>query len=126
MPRVLLVDDDNDLRHVVRRMLEIAEYQVDEARDGREALAHLRAHPVDLVLTDIYMPGVDGIQFTRALSREFGRLPIVAMSGGAVQDAADALEIAARLGARATLPKPFTIEQLLAAIEQARDEDPRS
>ena len=76
--------------------------------------------PADVVLTDISMEGVDGIQFTRALAKEFADVPVIAMSGGAVQGAGQALEIAGLLGASAPLAKPFTGDQLLAAVERVR------
>jgi two-component system chemotaxis response regulator CheY len=120
VPRALVVDDADAIRRVVRRALEGAGWDVDEASDGAEALQRFRAHPADVVLTDIYMEGIDGIQFTRALTKEFAGVPVIAMSGGAVQGAAEALEIAGRLGACATLAKPFTADQLVAAVERAR------
>jgi CheY-like chemotaxis protein len=120
VPRALVVDDADSIRRVVRRILEAAGYEVDEASDGGEALERFRDHPADVVLTDIYMEGVDGIQFTRALAKEFAGVPVIAMSGGAVQGAGEALEIAGLLGASATLAKPFTADQLLAAIQRVR------
>lgn len=126
MPRALVVDDTDDIRKVVRRVLEAAGYDVDEACDGRTALERFRAQPADVVLTDIYMDGMDGIQFTRALAREFGDVPVIAMSGGGVvQEAPATLEVVSRLGARATLTKPFSVDQLLAAVERVR-KDQRS
>jgi two-component system chemotaxis response regulator CheY len=125
VPRALVVDDTEDLRKVVRRILEAAGYDVDEAQDGRAALERFRAQPADVVLTDIYMDGMDGIQFTRALEREFGNVPIIAMSGGGVvQEAPATLEVVSRLGARATLTKPFSADQLLAAIARVRKDRP--
>ena len=124
MPRALVVDDSHDLRRVVRRVLEAAGFDVDEARDGQAALERFRAQPADVVLTDIYMDGMDGIQFTRALAREFGKVPVIAMSGGGVvQDAPVTLEVVSRLGARATLAKPFSADQLLATIERVMKKD---
>jgi CheY-like chemotaxis protein len=123
VPRVLVVDDTDDLRKVVRRVLEAAGYEVDEARDGRAALECFRAQAADVVITDVFMDGMDGIQLTRALAREFGNVPVVAMSGGGVvQEAPATLEVISRLGARATLAKPFTADQLLAAIRQVKKE----
>jgi len=120
VPRALVVDDAAPIRRVVRRALEAAGYEVDDASDGGEALERFRAHPADVVLTDIYMEGVDGIEFTRTLTKEFAGVPVIVMSGGAIQSAAEALEIAGRLGASATLAKPFTADQLLAAVERVR------
>jgi len=125
VPRVLVVDDTEDLRKTVRRVLEAAGYEVDEARDGRSALERFRAEPADVVITDIYMDGMDGIQLTRALAREFGNVPVIAMSGGGVvQEAPVTLEVASRLGARVTLPKPFSSDQLLAAVRLVKEDSP--
>lgn len=116
MARILIVDDDPALLSSVSRALELKGHEVAQASDGRRALEQFRAQPADLVLTDIYMPDVDGLEFTRALGREFVGAKIVAMSGGVLQDRDQALEIARRMGAVATLPKPFALEQLYEVV----------
>jgi two-component system, chemotaxis family, chemotaxis protein CheY len=119
MPHILLIDDDGLMRDLVRATLEEAGYIVIQARNGREGLALYRAAPPDLVLTDLVMPEQDGIGVIIALRKEFPAVKIVAMSGGGRGSAADYLKSARLLGAVGTLPKPFTHEALLAAIEAA-------
>jgi CheY-like chemotaxis protein len=116
MPRVLVVDDDAAVRSAVSRGLVAHGYEVVEAPDGRVALRLFREHPADVVLTDLYMPDVDGIEFTRQLSREFAGARIIAMSGGVLQNSGDALEIATHLGAVASLPKPFSLPELVEVV----------
>jgi CheY-like chemotaxis protein len=118
MARVLVVDDDPAIRGTVKRALVAHGYEVVEASDGSQALELFRAHPADLVLTDLYMPGVDGLEFTRRLAKEFAGARVVAMSGGVLQTPADALEVAAMLGAAATLPKPFSLDELLDVVRK--------
>lgn len=115
-PRILVVDDDHSLRTAVSRQLLHVGYDILEASDGREAMALLRDVAVDLTILDIFMPNVDGIELTVRLREEVPGAKIIALSGGGVVDAEDALEIARRVGAARTLVKPFTVEELLAAV----------
>jgi CheY-like chemotaxis protein len=126
--RILVVDDDAAVRSVTRRCLALDGHDVDEATTGREALKQYRAKPVDLVITDLYMPDMDGLEFIRRLVQEFVGTKVIAISGGAamVGDAlrkpTDALAIAARLGATATLAKPFTVAELRGVVKRALGE----
>jgi CheY-like chemotaxis protein len=116
--RALVVDDEAGIRRLVRRALEGRGFVVDEAQDGAEALRRFRANPADLVVTDLYMPGTDGLEFTRAVGREFAGTKVIAMSGGVLQATGEALSIARLLGASDTLAKPFTVADLLAAVDR--------
>jgi CheY-like chemotaxis protein len=118
MARILLVDDDADFRKVTRRMLERAGHTVTEAPDGNIGMGHYREQPADLVIMDMYMPAVDGIEAIIRIQQEFPDIRIIATSGGGHMDQKDVLETAAQLGARRTLPKPFTRDALLAAVEE--------
>jgi len=119
MARILLVDDNARLRATARKILLQAGHEVVEAGDGVEALKHYRAAPADLVITDVYMPDADGIETTIRFTQEFPGTPLVVMSGGGFVDRESILEIAKRLGAAGTLPKPFSREQLLAVVDAA-------
>jgi len=119
MARILLVDDNPRLRATARKILALAGHEVVEASDGVEALACYRAAPADLVITDVYMPEGDGIETTIRLTQEFPGIRLVVMSGGGFVDRESILETAGRLGAGGTLPKPFSKEQLLAAVDAA-------
>jgi CheY-like chemotaxis protein len=116
---VLVVDDDADLRHSIRALLESMGFLVSTAANACEAIAELGAQRPDLILTDIYMPESDGYELITTL-RSFGdTIPIVAMSGGAFQfDLQDHLGMAKRLGAHATLAKPFRSAALVETVDR--------
>ena len=116
MARVLVIDDDELLRRAVRAVLEVAGYDVIEAADGADGLRVQRDQGADLVLVDIFMPEVDGLEFIRRLRAELPQAKIVAMSGGGRIGHADVLRMAAALGASRTLRKPFKPRDLLTAI----------
>ena len=117
MARILVVDDKPDERAVVEEMLVSLGHEVFSAANGREALGHQRSNPADLVITDLFMPELDGVEAIVAIKREFPEVKVIAMSGNNVADAM--LSVARRLGTVAELGKPFTIEQLAAAVEKA-------
>ncbi|MDP3911731.1 MAG: response regulator [Gemmatimonadales bacterium] len=118
MPRILIAEDDADVRSVVARHLGNAGYEVLETAGGRACLDVLRTTPVDLVIVDIYMPEVDGIAVIAQAHREFAQVPILAISGGGTVPQDRTLEIAQRLGATRTLTKPFDREALLASVRE--------
>jgi CheY-like chemotaxis protein len=99
-------------------MLTGAGYEVAEVGDGSHAIEAYRAQPSDLVLSDIYMPGVDGVEAIIRLRVEFPDIRIVAVSGGGYRDKEEVLDVAARLGARATLTKPLERRLLLKTVER--------
>ncbi len=116
MPRILIADDDGDVRSALARHLTRAGYEVLEAADGLRCLEVLRTTPVDLVILDIYMPELDGIAVIAQASRDFAHVPILAISGGGTVARDQTLEIARRLGATRTLSKPFEREELVSAV----------
>jgi len=81
MPSVLVVDDEDQLRQLIREILEQAGYQVTEARDGKEAVQQYRLAPADVVIMDILMPEQDGLETTSTLRREFPNVKIIAITG---------------------------------------------
>jgi two-component system chemotaxis response regulator CheY len=117
-PLILFVDDDDRLREASLVLLRRAGYDVDEARDGVEALRALRARPADVMVCDIFMPEKDGLETIQALRREFTGVKVIAVSGGGFQGAMDVLRIARLMGAAEVLSKPFKPEALTAAIER--------
>jgi CheY-like chemotaxis protein len=116
--RILVVDDDAPLRQAIVTALARAGYLTVEAANGQEAIERYRAAPADLVLTDIYMPGTDGVEAMIRLRTEFPDLLVVAMSGGGHMAKEGVLDLAARLGARGTLEKPVGTEALLEMIRK--------
>ena len=114
MSRILLLEDDPDTGEAICAMLAALGHSADWVRNGQEAIVHIQAHPApDLVLTDILMPGMDGLEAIQHLRVALSEVPIIAMSA---QVNAPYLQAAAVFGARVTLPKPFTLEVLKAAI----------
>lgn len=116
--RILLVEDDDALRLTLRRSLERAGYETVEAAHGREALARLAEGPVDLVITDIVMPEMEGVELILQLRRSHPRLPVIAMSGGGRTGGDEYLKLARAGGAAKLLAKPFKPEQLLLAVRE--------
>lgn len=123
MARILIIDDDDALRGVIAQNLIFAGHTVIEAADGRQGVDLFHAAPVDLVLTDLVMPGKEGVETIIELHRERPQLPIIAMSGGMPRSSMY-LEIASKLGARRALAKPFTPQDLLKAIDEVLAEPP--
>jgi CheY-like chemotaxis protein len=116
MADILVTDDDEQLRTLIRATLESKGHSVAEAEDGADALRHPESHRPHLLITDMHMPGMDGLALTRHLRTMAGAPPIIGMSG---HDLADTLKMAEMLGAKATLKKPFTSRELLDAVAKA-------
>ncbi|RME89869.1 MAG: DNA-binding response regulator [Anaerolineae bacterium] len=112
-PIVLVVDDEKPLRDFVRRNLEVRGYHVLTASNGLEALAVFRSQPVDLVILDIMMPHLDGLETTRRIRQE-STVPIIILTAlGEERDKIRAFD----LGADDYLSKPFGIGELLARVK---------
>ena len=118
MTRILLVDDNESFRTPLRSVLERAGYEVQVADEGRSALNLYQEQPFDLVITDLIMPGKEGLETIMEL-RQFQPGPkVIAMSGGGRMDASDYLPMAKRLGATETLAKPFTADEILKLVRR--------
>jgi YesN/AraC family two-component response regulator len=117
MTTILLADDEDLLREGVREILELSDFQVIEARDGVEALELFAVNNVDLVISDIVMPNMDGVDFVSRLRESFPAVPILTISGGSrVVSARFGLDSALLSGANDSLTKPFTAKQLLEKV----------
>jgi CheY-like chemotaxis protein len=117
--RVLLIDDDESIRRFARLVLEGAGHEVAEAAGGRDGLALYRGLSPDVVVTDLFMPELDGLEVVRELVARFPAVRIVAASGGGYGGTVDMLPIARHLGAAEVLPKPYRPAELLAAVGRA-------
>jgi CheY-like chemotaxis protein len=126
MKNVLIIDDEDAVRLALKRVLERAGYHVRLASGGAEGLEAMRAHPADVVITDIVMPKLHGVDTIKAIAQEFPRVRIVAISGGgnfgsneykpnAITTTAY-LTAAQSAGAHAVLTKPFETRDVLQAI----------
>lgn len=111
---ILIIEDEEPTRVLLRTVLEAAGHEVREASNGRIGLALYRDRPPDLVITDIRMPEMSGLDMILELTREFLNAKVIAISGE--QGEEHVLGVAKLLGARQTLHKPFSMEQLLNAV----------
>jgi excisionase family DNA binding protein len=118
-PRVLVVDDDPSVRDLLAKTLALAEYDVDISSDGRMALERLRIIPYDLLITDLKMPGVDGLNVIREARRLKADIPVIIITGFSTE--ASAIE-AVNLGVSGYLTKPFRVPRVLAAASKALGE----
>jgi len=91
-------------------------HSVDDADEGAAGIAYVAQRAPDLVITDIFMPGQDGIEVLLELRKAFPALKVIAMSGGDGSGVLNLLEDAELLGADRTIPKPFTPGELIAAV----------
>lgn len=115
---ILVVDDEPWMRDLLENALQgVGGYNVVCAEDGREALSVFDDHMVDLVITDLHMANMTGLQLIQQLVSRDGDIPIIAMSGGGFQND-DGLSQALELGAHASLAKPFTIQALLEIVDE--------
>lgn len=118
MPSVLVVDDEDQVRQLIKETLEQAGYRVQESRDGKEGLQQYRQVQTDLVIMDILMPDQDGLESIATLRREFPKVKIIAITGGTdMIGILNFLDVAKMLGANRTLQKPFEMQALLDAAE---------
>ena len=114
MATILIIDDEESVRALLRSVLEAAGYEVTEAANGRQGLERYRLRPTDLVIVDMLMPVMSGLDMLLDLTREFLHAKVIAISG--VGGETNELDVAKLLGARQTFQKPFSVPQLLRAV----------
>ena len=119
MLRVLVIDDEAMVRKIVRKMLERSGHTVVEAENGKLGIEQLKSATFDLVITDIIMPEMEGIETLINVKRQRPETQVIAMSGGGRTGNVDFLQTAQKLGAAAILHKPFTMSSLASAVEEA-------
>ncbi len=124
MARILIMEDDEFFRPVLRDMLAYEGYEVVEAPDGLKGMNLCREKPTDLVIADVIMPEKEGLEVIRELRRDFPQIKIIAMSGGGQIGPADYLTIAKKFGAHDTLMKPFTREILIRRVKRLLEPEP--
>jgi excisionase family DNA binding protein len=118
-PRILVADDEASIRELLQKTLALADYDVDVASDGRAAIERLRTLSYDLLITDLKMPGADGLSVIREARRYRPDLPIIIITGYSTE--ASAIE-AIDLGVSGYLTKPFRIPKVLATAAKALGE----
>jgi two-component system chemotaxis response regulator CheY len=120
MARVLVVDDVPVVRLVIAKILRRAGHIVQEAGNGNEALASFKAAKPDAIVTDLWMPGSDGLSLIHALKQDFPGIAVVAMTGGSPRDSQElSLRKAQEAGVALILVKPIDKDELVAAVGQA-------
>ena len=123
MANVLIIEDDPHVRMAVQHCLKKSGHVVLVATDGKQGMNLVHKSPVDLVVTDIFMDGQEGLETITALRKKHPKLPIIAMSGGNPASE-DMLAVAKELGAHQVLSKPFWSKGLLEAVDRALDPTP--
>lgn len=123
MAKILIVEDEPAMRRATCRVLEGGGHTVEAYENGRAVIEHLAREAPDLLITDIFMPDVEGLETIRQARRLRPELPIIAMSGFSFE-AGDYLQIAERFGAVASLKKPFRPAELLDLVARVLAEPP--
>src|SRR5271165_1279786 len=117
MPRILVIDDDHSIRVATKTLLEDEGHDVIVADSGRNGIAVIASAPFDVVIVDIFMPGMDGLDTIKAVHRHAPGVPIIAMSGFMFRNssapAPDFLSMSTKLGAAYSVRKPFRPPDLL-------------
>lgn len=116
MARILVVDDDAPIRNLVQTILATDGHEVFCAGDGKEAIRFLQESPFDLVITDLIMPEMEGLEMIRKVRKQRPELKIIAMTGGGYGSARDYLTWAKAFGVDQTIMKPFSRAELLEAV----------
>jgi len=118
MAKILIIDDESSIRRTLKEILVFEKFEVDEAMDGLEGLAKLKAHPYDVVLLDIKMPRMDGMEALERIQEIRPHIPVVMISGHATIDTA--VE-SVKKGAFDFISKPPDLNRLLITIRNAMD-----
>jgi CheY-like chemotaxis protein len=126
MSRILIIDDEEDIRDVLKLILESIGHEVNVASNGNEAIELQRMEPADVVITDIIMPGKDGVTTIKEMRQEFPDIGVIAISGGGepVEYKPDAIKTTAYLaaakqvGADMVITKPFERKELIQSVSE--------
>ena len=120
MARILVIEDEDGLRRILVRALNAEGYEVQEAKNGKEALKLHGTTEAELVITDLFMPEMDGMEVLMALRKQSPNLKVIAISGGgSLYNPDEALKVAWKLGAHAAIDKPFELNLFLRKVQEA-------
>lgn len=124
MAKILVVDDEKQIRDILMQFLTRAGHEVELAEDGVVAMQKYRASEFDLIITDLMMAKKNGLELIQEISREFGEIRVIAISGGVPTTPSDYyLSVAKLMGASKVLDKPFTKGELLAAVDTILEQE---
>jgi DNA-binding NtrC family response regulator len=119
MKQILVIDDEQTIRTLLKKMLEREGFDVITASDGKEGMSLFFKTPVDLVITDLIMPEKEGIEIIGEIRKGYPKIPVIAISGGGRNAPDSYLNMARILGASAILQKPVDKETLVTAVKNA-------
>jgi DNA-binding response OmpR family regulator len=121
MARILVVDDDKSVGAAIKMVLEVSGFEVTHVVDGASGIEEFKAGDFAVIMVDLFMPGIDGLETIRAFRQINSRAPIIAISGFMSRngrgEAPDFLDMATKLGATTSLPKPFRPRELIDAVQ---------
>jgi DNA-binding NtrC family response regulator len=118
MAKILVIDDEIQILQIIRVLLERAGHDVVLTEDGNKALKLLAEHAFDLVISDLIMPEKEGIELITEIRKSWPDIKIMAISGGGKIGPSGYLKYAEKLGAQASLEKPFESHELIACVEK--------
>ena len=118
MARVIVIDDEELMRELMRQLLEIDNHLVEEAPDGEAGLVLQQENPADLVITDMALPGRDGLSVIAAIKKEFPNTKVIAVSGAGNLLAEELFQEAQELGVSDTFSKPFDVREMMCGITE--------
>ncbi len=116
--RILVVDDNNDIRKMLRLMLEVEGYSVQDAASGDTAVQIIRTTPVDVVITDLIMPNIDGLEIIMELRKNYPGIRIIAITAGGRIGPFTYLDLTTKLGAALPYTKPFDQKEIVRAVRE--------
>lgn len=129
MARIQVIDDDHAIRTTIKLLLEREGHDVFVAEDGRRGLEQFKAGRFDLLIVDIFMPGMDGLETIRSIRQLRPEIPIIVISGYAfrttLEKVPDFLEMAVKFGAASSLQKPFRPSELLSIVAKCLQDSRR-
>jgi len=120
--KIIVMEDDEPIKHVIKEFLQMNDYEVHLPSSIADLIEHLEEINPDMLITDILMPDIDGIEVMLLCKQFKPDIYIIAISGGGRIDAEHYLRLATELGANAILRKPFTVNELLKSIEKVLGE----
>ncbi len=121
MSGILIVEDDSDLRTMLKVSLNRRRFTVLEAENGKEAIAHFKPSVTDVIITDLIMPEEDGLKVIMRMRELKPSIKIIAISGGGKAGPGSYLNLAKALGADAVYSKPFSVNDMITKIEELLD-----
>lgn len=118
MKKILIIEDDSSVQRMLKRTLEREGYVVTAAANGRLGVRSFSSQPFDVVITDLIMPEMEGIETIISLKKNNPHVKIIAMSGGGINSPTEYLDLARQLGAAKTFAKPLQRSMLLEAVAE--------